>query len=706
MFLIWLDILGFDKLASIISENIRVDKRKVRLDFIQIINKKIDELVDSGHIIGKRYGQSDDWLLVTKSLDDAYYAIGKIINHHTGYNDYSQIPLEIGLGFSNFDQHTQLDGIGLSIENETIEFLKSDIIYEYRKWYKINNNVSIKDTFIVISERCFAKMNAFDKEKCIKIQHDSKIFYGINLDFFRIKYKFINFLTILSIDQNSFYSALNDVYVEPNEYNLIIETLETNNSIFLVGDPEIGKTFTALKILWHYYLKEYSPEWIRGYDFFDRDKIRRTLSEGSMIKNKTVLYLEDPFGKIQYEDTDTIRREIGNFINIINNKDVKVVFTSRLNIFNQFINAKISEIELRKISIELLLMNPSYNKGSIEKMIINWAQYFQSRWMNNEELKNVVILNASKLLKTPLSIKDFTIEASNKENINEIISIINKKIKEVKISFSLEINNMPFEKILYLSLKYTLFITEDKDIKTKYKELCVINNLNHIKYNYDDLNSEFKYKFETSVDRNEFSHPSYEEGLVESWKNPEISIFILKIMNTLIKDENSIIRGVVGFILTKNYNDLQENESINQIIITILSDKQAKTRMGVALASTRYYKELPVRFKIDMIQQLSKDRHREIRAQSLKMVSSDFDTLPFDLVLEIITKGLNDKAAYTRQSAVETVRANLKSLPKEIAQMALDCNEDLTHYSGWFLSYFASITQSYFKKEVEEYLAS
>jgi len=705
MFLIWIDILGFDKLASEVSKSARIEEREVRKNFISTINNEVTKLQEMGHICGVKYGQSDDWLLVAESLDNIYHILDTILSHNTGYKDYSKIPLEVGIEYSQFDQYADLEGVGLSVENNTIAFLKSHIINEFRNWYKEKNNTSIKESFIVLTEKCYSNLGIFDREHCIKIEHNAKIFYKLDINYVRNKAKFMKFLKIINIEKESLYGSLNDVFVEPNEFDSAIQLLEKNNIVFIVGDPEIGKTFTAIKLLWMYYLKGYKPKWIRGYEFSDRKEIRKIMVEGSELKPKVVIYLEDPFGKTKYEDADTIRREIGAYINRIKNMDVKVIFTSRLNIFNQFLKAKISVEEIENISIDMLLMKPSYGMDKMEKILINWSKYFNAKWLQKKEIKDAVIKNALRTLKTPLSIRDFAIEALNIEDLNVIKSIINKKSKETKKSFAEEVKNMNYERILFLSLNYILFSIEQNEIKTIYNEICLKNNLNAIKNNYEDLLQEFKYKIRIS-ERNEFAHPSYEEGLVESWNYSEVFNFIIQVMNSLIKNKDPIVRGLVGFTLTENYGLIDKKEAIEPIILSVLKDKKADARLGVAMAASFYPKEIPLQFKIDLINRFIKDRHREIRACALNMISNDFELIPCDLRLNIIRQGLNDRAAFVRLEAVITVRSHLKSLPKEMVLNALECNKALLDYSGWFIRFIASIYYPIFKKEVEEYLTA
>lgn len=698
-----MDILGFDKLASEISKKARIEERKIRMDFITIINNEVSKLQKSGYLHGVRYGQSDDWLLVVQSLDDIYYILDIILNHSTGYRDYDKIPLEIGIGYSEFDENADLEGIGLSTENNTISFLKSYIINEYRNWYKDKYNTSIKESFIVLTKDCYANLGVFCKDHCFKIISNAETFYQLDIEFVLKRAQFIDFLKEINLPTESLYGSLNDVFVKPNEYNSIIELLEKDNVVFIVGDPEIGKTFTAIKILWTYYQKGYKPIWKRGYDFSDRNEIRKMMGEGNNLLPGHILYLEDPFGKIQYEDTDTIRREIGTYINIIKNMDVKVVFTSRLHIFNQFLRAKISEEEIKNISIDMLLINPSYDIEKNKLILINWSKYFNTKWFHKKELKTYIFTHALKYLKTPLSIRDFVIETINMNNYNEIKLVIEKKSVEIKKSFAEEIKNMSKEKILYLNLNYILFLLEPNEIKKIYEEICLNNNLNFIIENYGELSQEFQYKIQKAI-RIEFTHSSYEEGLVESWNDPVIFHFLNSTIFSLLESANPIVRGLIGFSLTKNYNYIKNKESIKPIILKVITDKNVEARNGVASAARYYHKELPSTFKIELINRLTKDRHRGIRAQALQMINNDYDLVPPDIILKIINQGLNDRAASVRLDAVTFVRNHLKSIPKEMASEALECNRKLLDYSGWNIRYFASIYYSFFKKEVEEYL--
>ena len=171
-YLILLDILGYEALAKEIAEKTRVDSRKVRDEFIDVINEKIEPIKRKGIIIGK-YEGIDDWTLVTDSLDNVFKGIFEILEHHTYYKDYRKIPLEIAIGTEYFDKWARFDGKKLTREDSTIQFIKEmlkRIINYYHKWYKRRYNESPKSTFIVFTESAYNDLEPLDKKICKEIK--------------------------------------------------------------------------------------------------------------------------------------------------------------------------------------------------------------------------------------------------------------------------------------------------------------------------------------------------------------------------------------------------------------------------------------------------------------------------------------------------------------------------------------------------------
>ena len=172
-YLIWMDILGFEELAKEISKDSGVSERKVRDDFIRLIQEKVKEAEESGEIVGKKYGEGEDWLLVTRSIDSAFKVITNILDHNTQYKRYEKVPLEIGIGVGLFDKWARFDGNKLIRESSTIQFLKTRIIDCYHGWYFKTYSKSIKSTFVVLTESAYNQLDPLDKKICRKVEYES-----------------------------------------------------------------------------------------------------------------------------------------------------------------------------------------------------------------------------------------------------------------------------------------------------------------------------------------------------------------------------------------------------------------------------------------------------------------------------------------------------------------------------------------------------
>ena len=73
------------------------------------------------------------------------------------------------------------------------------------------------------------------------------------------------------------YRNIERLFVPPAEFGVIREKLESNHIVFIVGDPGIGKTYTAAMLLKLYYDKGYRPTWFTGLEREERLMQRQVL---------------------------------------------------------------------------------------------------------------------------------------------------------------------------------------------------------------------------------------------------------------------------------------------------------------------------------------------------------------------------------------------------------------------------------------------
>ena len=140
----------------------------------------------TGRRIGEKYGNSDDWILVTDTLENVFFSIQKIMDLNTVFidekNNDIKIPLEIAIGTREFDKWAKYDGGCLTVEDDAINFLKTGIVGKYAKYYKEKNKKSIKSTFIVLTESVYGS-DVLNHNICHEFYRNDTTYYYINPDY-------------------------------------------------------------------------------------------------------------------------------------------------------------------------------------------------------------------------------------------------------------------------------------------------------------------------------------------------------------------------------------------------------------------------------------------------------------------------------------------------------------------------------------------
>ena len=526
-YLIYVDILGFERLAEKIEEERGIESREVREKFIDVINERVKTIERRGRITGKKYGESDDWLLLTDSLENVFKSILEILDHHTPYKGYEKIPLEIAMGTGEYDKWVRFDGKKLIIEKSTIKFLKTKIIGYYHDWYKQkHNNESPKSTFIVLTESAYRELEPLDRKICRKIEYKYKkddgkeeviTFFAADVDRVQQRGRVFEFLEKIGYAGSKLYGRIDEVYVPPLEYEDMKRTLKEEKIVFITGTREYGKTYTAVRLMWKFYNSGYELGWIKGGEPAERIEVRKRLENiRAELKPKHIIYFEDPFGRTKYERREGLEREIGTIIDTVKQvEDVYVIVTSREEVFKEFEKEKLSAKELGELEKKLNIKKPSYDYGKRKEILLNWAEEENCKWLGNKELKYFVLdyMWYEKILPTPLSIKDFAVATTEIEKEDELKEKIEEKSRETAKAFAEEIKNMSDDKILFLSFLFTRRRFEVDFVRATYQELVDELNLKDA-WGFDRVLNWFKKdKINIGDKYIRFSHPSYSEAL-------------------------------------------------------------------------------------------------------------------------------------------------------------------------------------------------
>lgn len=718
-FLIYIDILGFDALASQIGNLKGIKTKEVRNRFIDVIKERVAVIENEGKIIGKNWGKRDDWLLVTNSLNNVYRSIAEILEHETPYEGYERIPLEIALGVAKYDKWAKFNGENLIIEDETIKFLKTDIVGYYHKWYKDQHSEPIKSTFVILTEAFFHALEPFDRKFCSEIKYDKgskkkgKIsFYYSDANRVKRRGKIFHFLEKIGHMESKWYGRIDDIYVPPTEYEEINNTLKDKRIVFITGTQEYGKTYTAVRLMWEYFTNGFEPKWIRGGELTERIDVRKKLENiEEELRPYHIIYFEDPFGKIKYEKRESLERIIGTIVETVSRvANTYVVITSREEVFKEFEKEKISEKNIREFESNLNIKKPSYNTEKRTEIILKWAEEENCIWLGNKHLRNMILyyIEEENLLPTPLSIKTFLKATVNIKSLEKLIDELRIKSMESAKAFADEIKNMSHDKVLFL-----LFVFSNNSeidfMKNIFEEI-----VNEIKMDYawefDRILNWFKNDKINIVTyypgkHLEFSHPSYSNALshllIEDGHITEINrTLFCKLLSKLSDADKAPEQTAVAIldnfnILPKNVRDelilkLGKNGKTawriaRQIVFSLINKKEIsedwlkllfklceieKAAVHISRQVAMNFKSIPDSLKVDILLKLSENR-KAVKGVT-RAITENYKEKPEGLRNLLFVLGeRNESAGYVAAAIIR----NFGDLPNDVRELLIQISK-------------------------------
>src|SRR3989338_8978771 len=261
-FLIYLDILGFKDLPREISEKTGFDENIIRERFFsKPLEEKIKEIAKDGVLHPKGVsvieGSDNYVLLLDNDIHKAFKILAELVTIKIPHKDYGFIPLEIAVDFKEIEIVTN-NPIN---QNEVIEFLKNDIINPYRKKDKKGNT-------------------------------EEHHFFYIPLTIIERERKISEFFKEIQQSRSDYNGALIDkLFVPPDEFDEIKAKLGKDRIVFITGTAGYGKTYTAIRLLWEWFGKGYTPKLIPGKEPDERIIVRDTLANiEAELKQGYIIY--------------------------------------------------------------------------------------------------------------------------------------------------------------------------------------------------------------------------------------------------------------------------------------------------------------------------------------------------------------------------------------------------------------------------------
>lgn len=331
------------------------------------------------------------------------------------------------------------------------------------------------------------------------------------------KYDFIGTLGI----NDDKYKFIEDLFVIPNEYEEIKKSLEEKNIVLILGDPGIGKTYTAINLLFEYFKKGYKPRWFYGLSKEERDIQRENLIDFEP-REKEIVYFEDPFGRIQFERKDDLIQIFIPLLLKIRASKSKMIVTSRSEVFEKFSKETLDRENLIRYSQEMNIRKPSYSIDKLKEMANKYLRFY-TNWSDNEDLKNIVFEAIDKgSLLTPLMIYNLVRENHNSPESNHLLEVIKiRTTSDLTLAYSSDIKNVSVPTKIFLYMVFLIGNIHLKEYQDIFERIQVGLLNKNIKFEYSTLSSEIDsqigYRVQqigVKIPAYRFSHPTFEEVLV------------------------------------------------------------------------------------------------------------------------------------------------------------------------------------------------
>jgi len=655
---LYVDILGYQKKAREEAEKTGRPVEDIRNSYIVSIEERLNDLKKRGIIaFHTRPDYSDAWLAFTESVPSALKIVGEISK--------AQLPLGIAISAGTFEHShwtTRSDKI--------VAFLKTDIISDYMKFYKNRYHRSPVRTFILLTPQAYERIEF--KGICAR-PHPTANFYLVKQEGLERELRMLAFLKKINLRRVE-YREIEKLYVEPNNYEELKGILDEHHIVFLVGDAEEGKTYTAIRLLLEY-SKEYNPIYVPE----ERKREQWEFIRGKRELEGKITYLEDPWGKVEFERIESLFSDIGTFIAEAKRKKCKIIVTSREKVFREFEKRKETTEDLYDY-VARFKVHLTYSVENLSEMLEKYVNVFEPRWGKNKKLRNAALEAVGEELRTPMSIKKLMDYSRDAENMDKLQAAIEKAAADTKITFAREIKEMfnrkEYDKLVCLSLVHigiepeiakSCYRTVLKELGCDLKQACYFDDL---LYEFDEVETTYVLRF---------IHPCYWDAfnaaLTDSGKPNNMcrTIFCPVLLILYSSDEAA---DAAAWAVARNFDKIPEDLR-NKLLFDFCGRDEAAEAAAWTVA--RNFDKIPEGLRNNILFELY-DRYEAVRGRL-----EDPGELSLDMQNKLLLI-LSDREKALRPVA-RAVTENFDRLPRyaRVVLFALSQKQDTARYVAWGL---------------------
>lgn len=481
------------------------------------------------------------------------------------------------------------------------------------------------------------------------------------------------------------YRKMKDLFEPPYNYEEMKQTLEKYRVLFILGEPHLGKTYTALNMLYDYYNQGLSVSFHSEWDMVDMHLELAYWRQ--ILECHTVIYFKDPFGNEEPENVQAFALRLERILKSIQYSKKMVIITSPLNVFNQMSHDDLPQrVELKKTS---------YDTEKRKKIIDNYITVYNPAWKDlvNERVNgNTLKEYIAEELTEPHTISVFFEKSLNIKDMSLLDMV--EKSKDILKIFKGEIEACSTQERIFFVLCY-IFERDWRGFENAERCYSVVLKEFDLDIQGNDFDSLLE-KYDHRIDiyesffwsRIQFSHPEFSKAIEESFS--EYGSVIGKILKTLARDQDCHVRETVA-VATRTFEiktevgttktverNLEDLSYEYRRILRVMKDKCGYIKRNVAEDIGYNFEKLPDKCR-RVLFSLARDRDRYVRGVVAETVGYNFQKLP-DEYRKILFSLARGRDGYVTGMAAETVGYNFKRLSDEYRRILFLLARDKNKY--------------------------
>ena len=257
-------------------------------------------------------------------------------------------------------------------------------------------------------------------------------------------------------EPRSRYLHLPELYVKPEEYEKIRGIRAEHHAVVIAGDPHMGKTYTALHLLWDHFQQG------RTVVHMKRDALAAALQQCGHImdefaarhlKQNCLLHLDDPFGEIEYQPLGPLQKELSRLVREVRHReDCGLIITSRIGIFNQAMGHLEGAALLREMGVEAdIRVHTSYSANTRREVLERYLKLYEPPWTADDSLRARVLAEVPRILEAPHNLELFVRRSEGISEEGELLDFA-RSCREMVPALAEWMGRIPLEDQLILVL--------------------------------------------------------------------------------------------------------------------------------------------------------------------------------------------------------------------------------------------------------------